>query len=71
MRFTGCVTLAGAGTAAGVPICFADGCAAIIGTQLPLPSPLVLRRLCHGTTTLTYSSRVPMIEIAIANGMTK
>jgi hypothetical protein len=37
-------------------------------SQLPLP--VILRRAYHGTATL-QNSRVPMIEIAIENGITK
>jgi hypothetical protein len=45
------------------------GLAASAGSQLQLP--VILRRACQGTTTLSQNSRVAMIEIAIENGMTK
>src|SRR6202012_1640956 len=61
-RFTGCGTAAGAGVTLG---------GTSTGAQLSLPLPFMPRRLCQGATTLSHSSRVPMIEIAIVNGITK
>src|SRR5262249_8318498 len=57
----GTAAFAGAETAAGGA-----------GEQETLPLLLLsLRRFCQGTTTLSQNSRVPMIEIAIENGITK
>src|SRR3569833_2137739 len=58
------------------PVRFCDGGGAtaragLIGGVLRFCCHGVLRFCCHGRMTLSHSSRVPMIVMAIANGMKK